>query len=595
MTAENDSIDLVDRLVAEYADRLARDEDPRREELLAQAPAFRAELERCFRMLDGADDEPGPGALVPGRSLAGYRLEGVLGRGGMAVVYAAEEPALGRRVALKVLRPHLALEERALERFQREARAAAKLRHPSIVPVHAVGRAEGHVFIAFELVPGPNLARVIGALAASGSRPGPADLARVTGRADLADARSYAEACVRLLEGPFAAIEHAHAEGVLHRDLKPSNLLLDTTGRVLVSDFGLAKDLGEVSLSITGETIGTPHYMSPEQANALAGAVDARTDVYSLGVTLYELLTLQRPFEGRTLQEIVSSIATRTPPSPSVLAADVPERLGDVVLAALAKAPTERYASVAAFRADLARALAGEEVTAAASRGLTALLGGWFQARMRGQPFEYRSRRTLLGLPWIHVVDGVRDPRTHQPRWARGVIAVGNYAVGGYAAGGVAVGFLALGGIALGPIALGALVVGMHATGALAFGWNAEGLMVAGHHGRGLTGSWLAHPEAIAPTHVGLAGDFPSALLVTVVLGLMAPTLFHAMWSRTWPAPEHRAFLRRVTTLWMPLAYLAAFLLSDPTLPFMGHLVVALAITAAFAAFVTVRLRAPRA
>src|SRR5262245_3693602 len=136
MTPANESIDLVDRLVAEYADRLARDEDPRREELLAEAPQFRTELERCFRMLEGSDAQAG--ALAEGRELGDFRLGRVLGRGGMAVVYEAEQRSLGRRVALKVLRQHLTLDEKHLQRFQREARAAAKLAHENVVAIHAV-------------------------------------------------------------------------------------------------------------------------------------------------------------------------------------------------------------------------------------------------------------------------------------------------------------------------------------------------------------------------------------------------------------------------------------------------------------------------
>ena len=285
-----DSVDRVDRIIAEYADRLARDEDPRREELLAQAPECRAELERCFLLLEDGERD-GPRDLQAGLELGDFRLGRRLGQGAMAVVYDAEQKSLGRRVALKVLRQHLTLEDRARERFQREARAAAKLRHENVVPIHSVGDEDGHAFIAFEKLEGPTLAGVIDAVKTRDGRPSAADLAQATGQAALSEEPSYAAACVRLLGGVFDAVQHAHDHGVIHRDLKPSNILLTREGKAVVCDFGLAKDMGEASLSLTGETIGTPHYMSPEQAKALSDRVGGRSDVYSLGATLYELLT----------------------------------------------------------------------------------------------------------------------------------------------------------------------------------------------------------------------------------------------------------------------------------------------------------------
>src|SRR5262249_13059936 len=144
----------------------------------------------------------------------------------MAVVYEAEQRSLRRRVALKVLRHHLTLDAKHLQRFQREAPAAAPPRHENVLPIHAGGAAGGHAYTAVEPVPGPTLAQVIDALAAHGGRPSAADLARASGQAALAQAGSYAEACVRLMKGVFDAIELAHRQGVIHRDLKPSNVLL---------------------------------------------------------------------------------------------------------------------------------------------------------------------------------------------------------------------------------------------------------------------------------------------------------------------------------------------------------------------------------
>jgi tRNA A-37 threonylcarbamoyl transferase component Bud32 len=581
MTLRDESIELLDRLVAEYADRLARDEDPRREEFLAQAPHLRNELERLFRMLEGGA-VPGRGTLTSGTELGGYRLVRELGRGGMAVVYEAEEIRLRRRVALKVLRHHLTLDGRALERFQREARAAAKLAHEHVVPIHAVGTADGHAFIAFELVRGPTLAAVIAALQGGAARPTVSDLARATGNEGLRAAGNYAEACARLIGGVLEAMAFAHSQGVIHRDLKPSNVLLTSAGKPLVADFGLAKDLGEASLSLTGETLGTPHYMAPEQASSLSHRIDERTDVYALGVLLYELLTLRRPFEGHSLHELVQSIVNAPPRPPCELAPDVPAALGDIVLQAMAKEPGARYASVEALRADLERALRGETVVAQPSQGLAALMGRWFEARARHAPFEYRSKATLLGLPWIHVVSAVRDPLTQRTRWAKGVIAMGDLALGVYAGGTVAIGLVAVGVVALGPVALGLLALGQSALGAMAVGWRARGLWVAGHEGRGLLDEWVANPALGA--------------LISFVGIVLSMTLVRGIWSRAWPGDAERARLRRITCLWMPLAFLLplALELGGLALPFVAHFMLTAGITLAFGMYVKAKLGSSR-
>jgi tRNA A-37 threonylcarbamoyl transferase component Bud32 len=476
------------------------------------------------------------------------------------VVYEAEQVSLRRPVALKVLRHHLTLDERALERFQREARAAARLAHDHVVPIHAVGTADGHAFIAFARVEGPTLAGVIGRLVALGRAPSAADLARESGLATLADEPSHAAACFRLLEGVFAAVAFAHEHGIVHRDLKPSNILLTASGKPLVADFGLAKDLGEPALSLTGETIGTPHYMAPEQAAALPLRVDARTDVHALGTILYELLTLRRPFEGRTLPEVLRAITDDPPPSPCQLAEHVPPRVGDVVLRALSKDPAARYPGVADLRADLARALAGDEVQAPSSRGLAALFGGYWEAKMRGAPFVYRSRRTFLGLPWIHVVSNGADPRNRLPQWAVGWCACGDKAIGLYAFGKLAIGFLAFGLVALGPIAIGLLAIGMNALGALAMGWTARGGIAMGASGRGLVDEWIANPDPVGLRSA--SGSSGSGLLVAVVGALASATVVRGILQRRWPGKEAEAVIRRTTLVWLPLSCLGPLALA---------------------------------
>jgi hypothetical protein len=486
MTTDPTTEDRIDALVAEYADRLARDTDPGREELLARHPGLRPELERLFGMIEAAGPRPAglDAGLDEGLRLGGYRLLRELGRGGMGVVYLAEQESLGRRVALKVLRPHLTLEPRHLDRFRREARAAARLRHPHVVAVHEVGEQDGHHYIAMDWVEGTTLAEVIRRLADAPRRPSAADLARESGRAELARCGSYAEAALRLMLPVLAGVQAAHAAGLVHRDLKPGNVLLDRKGEPLVADFGLAKGEGDLALSLTGEPIGTPYYMSPEQATAATRGVDARTDVYSLGVVLFELLTLQVPFRGRTAHEVIQHILTEIPPAPRALAQDVPRPIETIVLAAMSRRPEDRYTDAHAMAQDIGRALRGEPVQArgfSRLRFAASVLASVAMAGLAGgSGAEYRSRRVLWGWPLVHVVGG-RDPVTGMPRIARGWLAIGPMAVGLLSLGGLAIGPLALGGCAIGlPLGLGGLSIGVLALGGIAAGGVALGGFAAG-------------------------------------------------------------------------------------------------------------------
>jgi tetratricopeptide (TPR) repeat protein len=276
--------------------------------------------------------------------LGDFRVGREVGRGGMGVVYEAEQVSLGRRVALKVLPSAAALDARQLQRFQNEARAAAQLQHPHIVPVLAVGCEAGVHYYAMQFIDGHSLAERI----AAGPAPGPQ--------------RFWAAA--RLLMQAAEALEHAHQCGVVHRDVKPANLMIGGGGRLWVTDFGLARVRGEAGLTCTGDVVGTLRYMSPEQALANRALLDHRTDIYSLGATAYELLTLRPPFAESDREALLRRIALDEPRRPRRVNPSVPRDLETIVLKAMEKNPADRYPSAQELADDLRRFLAGEPVRA---------------------------------------------------------------------------------------------------------------------------------------------------------------------------------------------------------------------------------------
>ena len=373
--------EIQDRIV----ERLHAGEEIDREALLAAHPEHAEALRGFLRVLELV--EHGPPPVAASSRLGEFQIVRELGRGGMGVVYEAEQLSLKRRVALKVLPPALGHDERLKARFQREAEAAGRLRHPGIVPVISFGDVAGTPFFAMELVDGRSLAAVLSDLreGRDGGVP-PAGLARRDWA--LAIAIAVAE-----------ALAYAHAQGIVHRDVKPGNILLDRAGKPRLSDFGLAQDLGLEGLTQSGESFGSPRYMSPEQAFRRKLPVDRRSDIYSLGVTLYEMLTLRFPYEGATSVEYMNELAQGRVVPPRKLDPALPPALEAVLLRALAKDPEERYPDAEAFAEDL-RAVLEKRAIAAFESAAPALAS---QPRRR----FWSRRRIVLALAALVVLAGL--------------------------------------------------------------------------------------------------------------------------------------------------------------------------------------------
>ena len=419
--AEDDPVlaDLVERLTAQ----LQAGETPDLSACARQHPEYAGQLREllpALKALAGMGKTVVPATGLPlllagdgqhsfGGQLGDYRIVREVGRGGMGVVYEAEQTSLGRRVALKVLPFAVAWDPRQLQRFKNEAQAAAHLHHTNIVPVFAVGCAQNVHYYAMQFIDGHSLAAVIQQLRARAARGGndegrspndermpnaqtpmTKDDPTVAGSgsslrtsdfgfrisdfgfriSDFGFPSSFFRTVAQLGVQAAEALEYAHQVGVIHRDIKPANLLLE--GRaggvspltLWITDFGVASFPGGVSLTRTGDMLGTLRYMSPEQALAKRGLVDHRTDLYGLGATLYELLTLRPVFEGRDREELLVQIATTEVIAPRHWNPAIPVELETIVLKALAKNVEERYATAQEMADDLRRFLEDKPILA---------------------------------------------------------------------------------------------------------------------------------------------------------------------------------------------------------------------------------------
>ncbi len=363
----------------EYLARFAGAEDIVRAELAALRGEGPANSVPAANSVDSLAVRRGPVAepLLPGTEYAGYRIEKRLGEGGQATVFLARELALDRYVALKVLRDPGAIDPTPLARFRIEARLIARLRHPGVCEVYAAGVTDGRGWIAMSYVEGHTLATRWQEAKQRRDRPA------------LPEIRAEAALVAQVAD----AVGAAHAVGAIHRDLKPGNVLVRIDGSPVVVDFGLARVAdSDLRLTMTGDVLGTPAYMGPEQAEGRTRDIDARTDVHALGLLLFEATTGRRAFPSESRSKVLEAVVHRVPENPRVLNQHVPRALAAVIRTALAKDSAARYSNAAAFAADVRRALAGEAVLATPPGPIVRL-------------FSFVKRRpaasALALLPWL--------------------------------------------------------------------------------------------------------------------------------------------------------------------------------------------------
>lgn len=338
------------RVLEAFLAELEAGRAPDRARLLADYPHLAPELEEALAGLEFIHRAAAPADKLAPVQLGDFRILREIGRGGMGVVYEAEQVSLKRRVALKVLRFGPVADPVAMQRFQREAETIGGLHHTNIVPIFAIGADEGVRYYAMQFIEGRDLGRVAKELPAASA---PVDFRRIADWGlQAAD-----------------ALAHAHQRGVIHRDIKPSNLILDADNRIWLTDFGLARRVDDASLSLTGALLGTPRYMSPEQA-AARQTIDHRTDLYSLGATLYELVTGRPIFQASSAHEVLSQILHHEPAPPRSLVSEIPRDLETVILKCLAKTPAHRYGTAQELTEDLRAFVAGRAIAARRPRVL---------------------------------------------------------------------------------------------------------------------------------------------------------------------------------------------------------------------------------
>ncbi|MHC4971847.1 MAG: serine/threonine-protein kinase [Planctomycetota bacterium] len=420
-----DKQERIARILGDWRECQSRGDATDPEEIVQAHPDLADELRARFAALNVMDQlfaEPDTHVQEP-QMIGNYRLVREIGRGGMGVVYEAEQVNMERRVALKVLSVSITGTPQAVKRFQREAKAAGHLHHTNIVPVHDLDHHAGQWYYVMDLVDGQPLSEVIAQLKTLGERPSEEDLARLAthglpGTAALCGTgtgdRAYFIRVARMFAGVAEGLELAHQEGIIHRDIKPSNLLLDADGALKIVDFGLARfDDDTLSMTVTGDLLGTPLYMSPEQAMAKRITLDHRTDIYSLGATLYELLTLQPPFEAKDLADLCSRIITKDPVLPRRASPRIPRDLETIVCKAMEKDRDKRYRTARALARDLRRFADGMAILA---RRISPPARAWRIMKRHKVRSSLAAAVLLLGV--AGAIFGIRSAREAQRRAA---------------------------------------------------------------------------------------------------------------------------------------------------------------------------------
>ena len=410
-TQNADTTALFEAVADEFTEALRNGSNPSIDQFADQYPQVADRIRQLFPMLAMMERQQHSGAALPQFSdalplkqperLGDFLIEREIGRGGMGVVYQAVQESLGRRVALKLLAQNL-LDQRSAERFEQEARVVANLHHTNIVPVYGIGQHEGYAYFVMQYIEGQSLDRVLVELqklrsmnengssssdlsTSAQSLVAAADMQpllqsdRDTGtlRRDDTDP----DAAIRSGSGSgwnpagshywinvarvgrqiASALSYAHGQKILHRDIKPSNMILDEAGSVWVTDFGLARSFESDRLTRTGEVVGTLRYMPPEQ---MAGQSDVRSDVYGLGLTLYEMLTLRPANDESDHRRLIAQVTEGSPTSPRRLDPRIPRDLETIVLKCIDREPEKRYASAEEVHEDLTRFISGEPIQA---------------------------------------------------------------------------------------------------------------------------------------------------------------------------------------------------------------------------------------
>ena len=351
--ADSDS-NIVEVLAEEFTERLRRGETPSISEYTGAHPEHADEIREALESIAMIEQlarrreaqRTLAAACRPPEQLGDFKIIRQIGRGGMGVVFEAEQVSLGRRVAVKVLPRHILLEPKQTQRFEREAQTAAKLHHTNIVPVFGVGQDEGYHYYVMQLIDGTGLDRVLAAALEGGSGH---TVPRLPG-CEATSQSDYWPAVARIGVQAADALAYAHAHGTLHRDIKPANLLLDGQGVVWITDFGLARAVEQDTANQTGGVVGTLRYMAPEQ---FRGQTEARSDIYSLGLTLYELLAMKPAYEDTNPSSLIRKISQAGATRLRKVNPRIPRDLETIVSKAAAHDPAHRYVSAAELAGDL--------------------------------------------------------------------------------------------------------------------------------------------------------------------------------------------------------------------------------------------------